>query len=199
MATELAKAYVQIVPSAQGIQGSITNALDPEAKSAGTNAGDSIGSNIVSGIKKLVVAAGLGTMIKDAISEGADFQQNIGGVETLFGDNAQTVLNNAAEAYKTAGLSANEYMSTVTSFAAALNSSLGEEYAWQSANYAQSAVEQMADNANKMGTSMESIQNAYQGFAKQNFTMLDNLKLGKPCVIAEYKPRENGETLMLIA
>ena len=177
MATELAKAYVQIVPSAQGIQGSITNALDPEAKSAGTNAGDSIGSNIVSGIKKIVVAAGLGTVIKEALSAGADYEQNVGGIETLFGDGAQTMIENASNAYKTAGLSANEYMETVTGFAASLKQSVGGDMeALTSA--ANTAVIDMADNANKMGTSMESIQSAYAGFSKQNYTMLDNLKLG---------------------
>ena len=198
MATELAKAYVQIVPSAQGIQGSITNVLDPEAKSAGTNAGDSIGSNIVSGIKKIVVAAGLGTVIKEALSAGAEYEQAEGGIKTLFGDGAQTMIENAANAYKTAGLSANEYMNTVTGFAASLKQSVGDDMNALT-SVADMAVVDMADNANKMGTSMESIQNAYQGFAKQNYTMLDNLKLGRPCVIAEYKPRENGETLMLIA
>jgi phage-related protein len=177
MATELAKAYVQIVPSAQGIQGSITNVLDPEAKSAGTNAGDSIGSNIVSGIKKIVVAAGLGTVIKEALSAGADYEQNVGGIETLFGEGAQTMIENASNAYKTAGLSANEYMETVTGFAASLKQSVGGDMeALTSA--ANTAVIDMADNANKMGTSMESIQSAYAGFSKQNYTMLDNLKLG---------------------
>lgn len=177
MATELAKAYIQIVPSAQGIQGSITNVLDPEAKSAGTNAGDSIGSNIVSGIKKIVVAAGLGTVIKEALSAGADYEQNVGGIETLFGEGAQTMIKNASNAYKTAGLSANEYMETVTGFAASLKQSVGGDMeALTSA--ANTAVIDMADNANKMGTSMESIQNAYAGFAKGQYQLLDNLKLG---------------------
>jgi len=177
MATELAKAYVQIVPSAQGIQGSISNVLDPEAKSAGTKAGDSVGANIVSGIKKVVVAAGLGTVIKEALSAGADYEQNVGGIETLFGEGAQTMIENASNAYKTAGLSANEYMETVTGFAASLKQSVGGDMeALTSA--ANTAVIDMADNANKMGTSMESIQSAYAGFSKQNYTMLDNLKLG---------------------
>lgn len=127
------------------------------------------------------VAAGSAAVVsltKQAVAAYADFEQLSGGIETLFGDTADTVMESAADAFKTAGLSANEYMETVTGFAAALKAGLGDEYAWQMANYAEMAVTDMADNANKMGTSMESIQNAYQGFAKQNFTMLDNLKLG---------------------
>ena len=155
-----------------------------------------------------MAAAGIGVattavtaLSKVALDSYADYEQLVGGVETLFGateeeiqrhidafgeydssleqlqNREQTVLNNAANAYKTAGLSANEYMETVNSFAASLTSSLGE-YAWQAANYADVAVTDMSDNANKMGTDMSMIQNAYQGFAKGNFTMLDNLKLG---------------------
>ena len=114
---------------------------------------------------------------KQAIASYAEYEQLIGGVETLFKDSAPVVENYANNAYKTAGLSANEYMSTVTSFSASLLQSLNGDTA-KSAEVADMAITDMADNANKMGTSMESIQNAYQGFAKQNYTMLDNLKLG---------------------
>ena len=114
---------------------------------------------------------------KQAISSYADYEQLVGGVETLFGESAKTVQEYANNAYKTAGLSANEYMETVTSFSASLLQSLGGDTK-KSAKVADMAITDMADNANKMGTSMESIQNAYQGFAKQNYTMLDNLKLG---------------------
>ena len=107
----------------------------------------------------------------------ADLEQNIGGVETLFGDSAKTVIKNAENAYKTAGVSANQYMETVTSFSASLLQSLGGDTE-KAAQKADMALIDMSDNANKMGTSMESIQSAYQGFAKQNYTMLDNLKLG---------------------
>lgn len=107
----------------------------------------------------------------------ADYEQLVGGVETLFKDNANTVENYANNAYKTSGLSANEYMETVTSFSASLLQSLNNDTA-KSAEVADMAITDMSDNANKMGTSMESIQNAYQGFAKGNYTMLDNLKLG---------------------
>lgn len=104
-------------------------------------------------------------------------EQQVGGVETLFKDSANTVIDNANRAYKTAGMSANNYMETVTSFSASLLQSLGGDTA-KAASYADRAIVDMSDNANKMGTSMRDIQNAYQGFAKQNYTMLDNLKLG---------------------
>ena len=104
-------------------------------------------------------------------------EQQVGGVETLFKDSANTVIANANKAYKTAGMSANNYMETVTSFSASLLQSLGGDTA-KAASYADRAIVDMSDNANKMGTNMRDIQNAYQGFAKQNYTMLDNLKLG---------------------
>ena len=150
-------------------------------------------------------AAGITALTKAAVDNYAEYEQLIGGVETLYGakyktieeyiegtgaaaeyaeqtfaeyqKRQQAVLDNAANAYKTAGMSANEYMNTVNGFAASLTSSLGE-YEWQAASYADMIVSDMADNANKMGTNMEMIQNAYAGFAKQNYTMLDNLKLG---------------------
>lgn len=125
-----------------------------------------------------VAAAGAFVSIsKAAIGSFAEYEQLAGGVETLFKDSANTVKKYADEAYKTAGLSANEYMETVTGFSASLLQSLGGDTA-KAAEYGNQAVVDMSDNANKMGTSMESIQNAYQGFAKQNYTMLDNLKLG---------------------
>lgn len=112
-----------------------------------------------------------------SINSYADLEQNIGGVETLFKDSADELIKNAEKAYKTAGLSANAYMETATSFSASLLQSLGGDTK-KAVNYADQAIIDMSDNANKMGTSMEAIQNAYQGFAKQNYTMLDNLKLG---------------------
>ena len=122
-------------------------------------------------------AAGVAALTKSAIQSYADYEQLIGGVETLFKDSAGLLEEYANNAYKTAGLSANEYMETVTSFSASLLQSLGGDTE-AAAKAADQALTDMADNANKMGTSMESIQNAYQGFAKQNYTMLDNLKLG---------------------
>ncbi len=127
-----------------------------------------------------VVGKAIGA-VKDLTSQSLEayksYEQLIGGVETLFKDSADIVQEYAANAYQTAGLSANQYMETVTSFSASLLQSLGGD-AQAAANYADMAIRDMSDNANKMGTSMEAIQNAYQGFAKQNYTMLDNLKLG---------------------
>lgn len=124
-----------------------------------------------------VAGAGAAAIMGGSLSQGADLEQSIGGVETLFKDSAGIVKANADAAFQTAGLSANNYMETVTSFSASLLSSLGGD-TQKAAQVADMAVVDMSDNANKMGTSMEDIQNAYQGFAKQNYTMLDNLKLG---------------------
>ena len=141
-----------------------------------------LGDFITSGLKSLIgavkkVGSTLLSVGKDALDSYADYEQLVGGVETLFKDNASTVEDYANNAYKTAGLSANDYMETVTSFSASLLQSLNGDTA-KSAQVADMAITDMADNANKMGTDMASIQNAYQGFAKQNYTMLDNLKLG---------------------
>lgn len=122
-------------------------------------------------------ATGIGAIVSKAVSSYGDYEQLKGGVDTLFKDDSSTVLKNAKNAYKTAGLSANDYMETVTSFSASLLQSLGGDTK-EAAEYGNMAIIDMSDNANKMGTSMESIQYAYQGFAKQNYTMLDNLKLG---------------------
>lgn len=124
-----------------------------------------------------VAAAGVVALTKSAIANYAEYEQLVGGVETLFKDSAAKVQEYAANAYQTAGMNANEYMTTVTGFSASLIASLGGDTA-AAAEYANMAITDMSDNANKMGTSMELIQNAYQGFAKQNYTMLDNLKLG---------------------
>jgi phage-related protein len=128
-------------------------------------------------IATTAVATGIAGITAKAVSEYADYEQLVGGVETLFKDSSDKVVEYANNAYKTAGLSANEYMDTVTSFSASLLQGLGgdTEKAAETANL---AITDMSDNANKMGTDMASIQNAYQGFAKQNYTMLDNLKLG---------------------
>ena len=122
-------------------------------------------------------ASAVAMITKSAVDGYAEYEQLAGGVETLFKDSADVLMGYADKAYQTAGLSANEYMATVTSFSASLLQSLGGDTA-KAADYADQAIIDMSDNANKMGTSMEMIQNAYQGFAKQNYTMLDNLKLG---------------------
>ena len=202
---ELAKAYVQIVPSAEGIQGSISHIMGGEASAAGESAGTLLGTKLVGTLKKVISAAGIGYVFLFSLNLGGALQQRIGGIETLFGasgrsieeyaksvgksvdavkdeyaslmQSQQTVFDNAAQAYRTVGLSANEYMEQTTSFAASLLSSVSKDTN-AAAQLANMAMVDMADNANKMGTDMASIQNAYQGFAKQNYTMLDNLKLG---------------------
>lgn len=173
MATEVGKAYVQIVPSAKGISGAISSQLRGESEKAGTSAGLGIAGKI----KGVLVGAGIGKAIASSLSAGSDLQQSLGGVETLFKENADIVKKHAQEAYRTAGLSANGYMEQVTSFSASLLQSLGGDTK-KAAQAADMAMVDMSDNANKFGTDIGSIQNAYQGFAKQNYTMLDNLKLG---------------------
>lgn len=133
------------------------------------------GQAIVSGVK--AVAGAVKNIGEAAIQSYGEYEQLVGGVETLFKSSADTVMQYAANAYQTAGMSANEYMTTVTAFSASLLQSMGGDTA-AAAEKANLAITDMSDNANKMGTDMQSIQNAYQGFAKQNYTMLDNLKLG---------------------
>lgn len=191
--TQLGKAYVQIVPSMQGLASELRRAFG-DSMPDGHKFGSSLGGKVVSGfgstIKKgfalaakagiatiSAASAGIGAIVKSSASAYADYEQNIGGVETLFKDNADTIVKYASEAYKTAGISANDYMQNVTSFSASLLQGLGGDTA-QAAEIANEAMVDMSDNANKMGTDISSIQNAYQGFAKQNYTMLDNLKLG---------------------
>lgn len=176
IATELGKAYVQIIPSAQGIKAKMQEILGGEMPS-GEEHGKNYAQGLVSTIKKAIAAAGIGLALKNALTEGAALEQSLGGIETLFKSSADAVIENAKRAYQTAGVSANAYMENVTSFSASLISSLGGDTA-KAAEVANTAMVDMSDNANKMGTNMQDIQNAYQGFAKQNYTMLDNLKLG---------------------
>lgn len=175
MASDVATAYVQIVPSARGISGGIEQALGGDA--AVSSAGASIGGKLTGAIKAAITAAGLGAALGKALTEGAALEQSIGGVETLFKGSASQVTAAADQAFRTAGVSANNYMEQVTSFSATLLQGLGGDTA-AAAGYADKAIVQMSDNANKMGTDMSAIQYAYQGFAKDNYTMLDNLKLG---------------------
>lgn len=206
----IATAYVQIKPSMEGIQGELTQAFGGEGDSAGSAFSKGFGGAIKAASGAAVAAIGAattaaGAMTKQAVEGYAEYEQLVGGVETLFGTQGLTleeyaktvgkttsevqaeytklqsaqdnVFKNASDAYKNAGMSANEYMTNVTSFAASLVSSLDGDTV-KAANLADQAIVDMSDNANKMGSSIESIQNAYQGFAKQNYTMLDNLKLG---------------------
>lgn len=190
---ELGKAYVQIVPSAQGIKSALTEMFDEETDGLGEQTGQSIGQELVGTLKKVIAAAGIGKIISDSINMGGALQQSLGGVETLFKDSADTVKEYAAQAYRTVGLSANDYMEQTTSFAASLLSSVSKDTN-AAAQLANMAMVDMADNANKMGTDMQDIQNAYQGFAKQNYTMLDNLKLGYGGTQAEMQRMLNDAT-----
>ena len=190
---ELGKAYVQIVPSAQGIKSALTEMFDEETDGLGEQTGQSIGQKLVGTLKNVIVAAGIGKIISDSINMGGALQQSLGGVETLFKDSADTVKEYAAQAYRTVGLSANDYMEQTTSFAASLLSSVSQDTN-AAAQLANMAMVDMADNANKMGTDMQDIQNAYQGFAKQNYTMLDNLKLGYGGTQAEMQRLLNDAT-----
>ena len=121
--------------------------------------------------------AGIGKVVSQAFTEGSALEQSLGGIETLYKENADKMKAYAKEAYKTSGVSANAYMENVTSFSASLISSLKGDTS-KAADIANRAMQDMSDNSNKFGTNIQDIQNAYQGFAKQNYTMLDNLKLG---------------------
>lgn len=170
MATELAKAYVQLVPSAKGLKGAISNELDP----LGSSMGKGFASKFIGAIK----VAGIGLALKKTIEEGAQFEQLSGGVAKLFGEDvAKEVEKNASGAFRTAQISANTYMELATSFSAGLIASLNGDMR-KSAKVTDMAIRDMSDNASVFGSNMEDLQNAYKGFAKQNYTMLDNLKLG---------------------
>lgn len=169
-------AFVHVVPSAEGIQGSLQNVLDPESKAAGVLAGN----NIASQLKSIIIKAGIGKVLKDvvqgALEAGGALQQSFGGLETLYGDAAKDAQRFAYEA-AAAGISANTYAEQAVSFGAALKQAFGgDTYAAMEA--ANAAILDMADNSAKFGTDITAVQTAYQGFAKQNYTMLDNLKLG---------------------
>ena len=175
--TTLGTAYVQIVPSAQGIKGSISNVLGGEAASAGESSGKSLGANIVSFAKKAIIAGAIGKVVKASLDEGAKLQQSyFGGLDTLYGEAADAARAYAREAAQ-AGISMNDYSEQAVSFGAALKNAFGGDVT-KAAKAANTAIMDMADNSAKMGTDIESVQMAYQGFAKQNYTMLDNLKLG---------------------
>ena len=186
MATELGKAYVQIEPSAKGIGSKIESVLNQETSGVGTSIGSKLGGAIGTGLKVAggAIVAGIsaatGAVVnfgKEAVSSYANYEQLVGGVEKLYGTAADKVQQFANEAYKTSGLSANAYMETATSFSAALINSLGGDVD-KAADMTDVAMRAMSDNVNVFGSDMESVQNAFMGFSKGTFTMLDNLKLG---------------------
>ena len=165
-------AYINIMPSTKGISGSLSQAIGGEATSAGKTAG----LNIVGAIKGAIVASGIAAVLKTALDAGGDLQQSFGGLDTIYGDASESMKEMAYNAAQ-AGISANDYAEQAVSFGASLKQAFGGDTV-AAAKAADTAIMDMADNAAKMGTDMGSIQMAYQGFAKQNYTMLDNLKLG---------------------
>lgn len=176
MAT-LGTAYVQIVPSAQGISGSISNLLGDEAASAGTSVGGKIGAFAKRALAKAAIGAAFVATVKGAMSEGAKLEQSyLGGLDTLYGDAAEAARGYAREAAKF-GVSMNDYSEQAVSFGAALKAAYGGDTS-KALEAANKAIQDMADNSAKMGTDMGSVQQAYQGFAKGQYQLLDNLKLG---------------------
>ncbi len=185
MGVTIGEAYLQIKPSTEGMGKDIERAMGDAGESGGATFGSAFASGIgavAKGVTAAVGAAATGAaaVTKEAVSSYANYQQLIGGMETLYEDLSVDIEENANRAFATAGLSANEYMETALTFAASLNNSLMESEGniSRSADVTDQIIVDMADNVNKMGTSMESIQNAYRGFARGNFSMLDNLALG---------------------
>ncbi|HIH7951974.1 TPA: phage tail protein [Streptococcus suis] len=176
MATDLGSAYVQIVPSAKGISGSISKLLGGEVDSAGRSAGSSLGASLVSALSGALAAAGIGKIIGSALSAGADLQQSFGGLDTIYDGAQESAKQFAKEAYK-AGVSANNYAEQAVSMGASLKQALGGD-STKAINMANVAIMDMTDNAAKMGTDIGVIQQTYQSLARGNYAMLDNLKLG---------------------
>ena len=178
--TNLGTAYVTIMPSTKGIRDNMKKTLNGELGGVGESVGGGLGKNIGGALLKGIAALGIGAAVKKLFSEameaGGALQQSFGGLDTIYGDAAQGMKDLAYQAAQ-AGISANDYAEQAVSFGASLKQAFGGD-ATQAAKAANTAIMDMADNAAKMGTDMSSIQNAYQGFAKQNYTMLDNLKLG---------------------
>ena len=174
---EIGSAWVTIMPSARGLSGKLTKVMNNEAGPAGDKAGRLLSGRLAKAIGGAAIGTAMIGGLKAAISRGAELEQSIGGVQTLYKENADMMIKYADMAYKTAGISANKYMEQSTSFAAALLQSTGgnTKKAGEAANQ---AIIDMSDNANKFGTDIERIQDAYQGFARGQYVMLDNLKLG---------------------
>lgn len=182
---EIATAYVHLVPSAKGMKQNIATAMDAEG-AGGESTGSTWGSKFTSAAGAAIIASAaavasaataVGKFAAESFNDYADYEQLTGGIETLFKDSSDVVMDYARSAYQTAGMSANQYMELTTAFSASLINSLGGDTA-AAAEYSNTAITQMSDNANKMGTSMEMLENAYRGFARGNYTMLDNLQLG---------------------
>lgn len=177
---DIGKAYVEIIPKAPGISGKISNLIAPGSSAAGAKAGKEVGNSFGESIKKTLAGLAIGATVtagfKAALDEGGKLQQSYGGLETIYGNAAEAAKKYAKEAAQ-AGISANSYAEQAVGFGASLKQAFGGDTA-KAVEAANTAILDMTDNAAKMGTPLESIQNAYAGFAKQNYTMLDNLKLG---------------------
>ena len=170
---EVARATVTIIPNMKGSQAKIAKDLGAVGDKSGNDSGNSFVKALLGKVKQAGVGIAIGKFISDSLSAGADLQQSFGGLETLYGDAANAAKDYAKEAWK-AGISANDYAEQAVSFGASLKAAFGGDTA-KAAEAANTAIMDMTDNAAKMGTPIESIQNAYQGFAKGQYTMLDNL------------------------
>lgn len=171
MATELGQAYVQIMPSAKGISGKIRKELDPEAKSAGEASGKTTGSSLVSTLKKVLVAAGIGKMIASAINMGGELEQNLGGTEAVFGQFANSIKESASDAYKNMGLSASDYMATANKMGSLFQGSGLDQQ--KSLDMTSAAMQRAADVASVMGIDTSMAMESIAGAAKGNFTMIN--------------------------
>ena len=171
MATELGQAYVQIMPSAKGISGSIANVLDPEAKSAGTSSGKELGGNLVSSLKKMLVTAGIGKAIASAINIGGELQQNLGGTEAVFGEFAKNIQSEATKAYKNMGMSASDYMATANKMGSLFQGSGIEQQ--KALDMTSAAMQRAADVASVMGVDTSMAMESIAGAAKGNFEMIN--------------------------
>lgn len=171
--SSIAQAYVQILPTTDDLQMNLTKSMSPQLEAAGVSGGKTLGGALT----KTLAALGIGKAIKDSLNLGGALEQSLGGVDTLFKESADKVKAYANEAFSTAGVSANKYMEIVTGFSASLLQGLGGDTG-KAADIADTALKDMADNVNKFGNNMDTVQAAYQGFARQTYTMLDSLKLG---------------------
>lgn len=180
MATELGTAYVQIMPSARGISGSISKAIGGEADSAGTMAGTKIGGKMVKAFAAAGVATAVAKVVKESIAQGAQLEQSLGGIETIFGETGKAnelVMKNASNAYKTAGISMNQYAENATLFGAAMKKSLGSDVV-SAAKLTDVAITSAGDTANKFGMDMNYVIEGYQSLMRGNYQMLDSIAPG---------------------
>lgn len=190
MATELGKAFVQIVPSAKGISKEIQNAMGPDIDKAGASAGQSLGTGLLSKLKGVLVAAGIGGIITSAINQGGELEQNLGGTEAVFGDFASNIKNAATEAYKNMGMSASDYMATANKMGALFQGSgLEQERAMELSS---AAMQRAADVASVMGIDMTDAMESIAGAAKSNFTMMDNLGVAMNATTLQAYALEKG-------